>query len=75
MIAAVSGGRGFGVSGARAAGAGSSRDRLSPKLTHGAGDVLVGIAHFNHKLRGEASEEDERFVAALAAELRRAVLP
>jgi tRNA(Ile)-lysidine synthase len=42
---------------------------LSHKLTHGAGDVLVGIAHFNHKLRGEASEEDERFVAALAAEL------
>jgi tRNA(Ile)-lysidine synthase len=30
---------------------------------------LAGIAHFNHKLRGEASEEDERFVAALAREL------
>jgi len=33
------------------------------------GTGLVGIAHFNHKLRGEASEEDERFVAKLAAEL------
>jgi tRNA(Ile)-lysidine synthase len=30
---------------------------------------LVGIAHFNHKWRGEASDEDERFVAALAAKL------
>jgi tRNA(Ile)-lysidine synthase len=30
---------------------------------------LAGLAHFNHKLRGEASEEDERFVAALAARL------
>ena len=28
---------------------------------------LSGVAHFNHKLRGDASEEDERFVAALAA--------
>ncbi len=27
---------------------------------------IVGIAHVNHKLRGEASEEDQRFVAALA---------
>lgn len=27
---------------------------------------LVGVAHFNHKLRGEASDEDERFVAATA---------
>jgi tRNA(Ile)-lysidine synthase len=52
---------------------------LSPKLTHGAGAQskatrstaprLVGIAHFNHKWRGDASDEDERFVAALAAEL------
>ncbi len=33
------------------------------------GEGLTGIAHFNHKLRGDASEEDERFVAALAAEL------
>ena len=28
---------------------------------------LVGAAHFNHKLRGEESDEDERSVAALAA--------
>ncbi len=30
---------------------------------------LAGVAHFNHKLRGEASEEDERFVSSLAARL------
>jgi tRNA(Ile)-lysidine synthase len=30
---------------------------------------VVGVAHVNHKLRGEASEEDERFVAALAREM------
>ena len=30
---------------------------------------VVGIAHVNHKLRGEASEEDERFVAAMAREM------
>jgi tRNA(Ile)-lysidine synthase len=31
--------------------------------------TVSGVAHFNHKLRGEASEDDERFVAALAAKL------
>jgi tRNA(Ile)-lysidine synthetase-like protein len=31
------------------------------------GVTVAGVAHLNHKLRGEASEEDERFVAALAA--------
>ena len=30
---------------------------------------VSGVAHFNHKLRGEASDEDERFVAAMAARL------
>jgi tRNA(Ile)-lysidine synthase len=30
------------------------------------GFSVAGVAHLNHKLRGEASEEDERFVAALA---------
>ncbi len=32
-----------------------------------AGAKLAGVAHFNHKLRGEESEADEAFVAALAA--------
>ncbi len=32
------------------------------------GAQLAGVAHFNHKLRGDASDEDERFVAALAAQ-------
>jgi tRNA(Ile)-lysidine synthase len=36
---------------------------LAPRL----GVTVAAVAHFNHKLRGEASEEDERFVAALAA--------
>jgi len=31
------------------------------------GFTLAGIAHLNHKLRGEASEGDERFTAALAS--------
>lgn len=30
---------------------------------------LAGVAHFNHKLRGQASDEDERFVADLARRL------
>ncbi len=29
---------------------------------------LAGVAHFNHKWRAEASDEDERFVAALAGQ-------
>lgn len=32
------------------------------------GATLAGVAHLNHKLRGAASDEDERFVAAIAAE-------
>lgn len=31
------------------------------------GANLTGVAHFNHKLRGEESEQDERFVAAMSA--------
>lgn len=30
---------------------------------------IAGVAHFNHKWRAEASDEDERFVAALASRL------
>ena len=30
---------------------------------------VTGVAHVNHKLRGDASEEDQGFVAALAREL------
>jgi tRNA(Ile)-lysidine synthase len=30
--------------------------------------VVLSVVHFNHKLRGDASEEDERFVARLAQE-------
>jgi tRNA(Ile)-lysidine synthase len=33
------------------------------------GIPVAGVAHFNHKLRGQASEEDERFVGAMAARL------
>ena len=29
--------------------------------------IVLSVAHFNHKLRGRASDADERFVAALAA--------
>jgi tRNA(Ile)-lysidine synthase len=30
--------------------------------------VVLSVVHFNHKLRGDASDEDERFVARLAQE-------
>ncbi len=40
---------------------------LAGRLQATAGVTLAGVAHLNHKLRGEASEEDERFVAGLAA--------
>src|SRR5882724_12193686 len=30
--------------------------------------LVVCVAHFNHKLRGKASDADERFVAKLASE-------
>jgi tRNA(Ile)-lysidine synthase len=33
------------------------------------GANLAGVAHFNHKLRGEESDQDERFVAAMATRL------
>src|SRR5215469_18527081 len=33
------------------------------------GANLGGLAHFNHQLRGAASEEDERFVAELASRM------
>src|SRR5215469_11436345 len=29
--------------------------------------IVLSVVHFNHKLRGRASEADERFVAKLAA--------
>lgn len=32
-------------------------------------DSISGVAHFNHKWRGKASDDDESFVASLAAEL------
>jgi tRNA(Ile)-lysidine synthase len=40
---------------------------LAGRLGTPSGVTLAGVAHLNHKLRGEASDEDERFVAALAA--------
>jgi tRNA(Ile)-lysidine synthase len=59
----------------------ASGDRVIAAVSGGADSVclvhvlrearvnLAGVAHFNHKLRGEASEEDERFVRALAARM------
>jgi tRNA(Ile)-lysidine synthase len=41
--------------------------RLLLELHKGIG-VVLSVVHFNHKLRGDASEEDERFVAQLAQE-------
>ena len=38
-------------------------------LTPGLGVTLAGVAHLNHKRRGIASDEDEGFVADLAARL------
>jgi tRNA(Ile)-lysidine synthase len=35
--------------------------KLAPRM----GIIVAGVAHLNHKLRGEASDEDERFVAAV----------
>jgi tRNA(Ile)-lysidine synthase len=37
---------------------------LAPRLCF----AVAGIAHLNHKLRGEASDQDEHFTATLAAE-------
>src|ERR1700681_3400271 len=37
---------------------------LAPRL----GATLAGVAHLNHKRRGAASDDDERFVGRLAAE-------
>jgi tRNA(Ile)-lysidine synthase len=36
---------------------------IAPRL----GVKLAGVAHLNHQLRGQASDQDERFVADLAA--------
>jgi tRNA(Ile)-lysidine synthase len=41
--------------------------RLLLELRHELGIVLA-VVHFNHKLRGEASDADEEFVRALASE-------
>ena len=30
--------------------------------------IVLSVAHFNHKLRGKASDADERFVGKLAAQ-------
>ena len=41
--------------------------RVLCELQERAGFMVTGVAHLNHRLRGEASEEDERFVSELAA--------
>jgi tRNA(Ile)-lysidine synthase len=38
--------------------------RLAPEL-----DLVLGVAHFHHGLRGEEAEEEARFTASLAASL------
>jgi len=35
--------------------------------------AVVSVVHFNHKLRGAASDADEKFVTALAEKLWRGV--
>lgn len=42
--------------------------RLLGEVAPGLG-VCLGVAHFNHQLRGAESDDDERFVAELADEL------
>jgi tRNA(Ile)-lysidine synthase len=42
-----------------------SLSQLAPRLNA----TLAGVAHLNHKLRGDASEEDERLVACMAKSL------
>ena len=38
------------------------------ELAQGLGVRVAGVAHFNHQLRGRDSDEDERFVAQMAAQ-------
>jgi tRNA(Ile)-lysidine synthase len=42
---------------------------LLVELARGRGFQVVGAAHFNHRLRGASSDEDERFCQRLAAQL------
>ncbi|HEY7473440.1 MAG TPA: tRNA lysidine(34) synthetase TilS [Vicinamibacterales bacterium] len=41
--------------------------RVLDELQRAGGFTLAGLVHFNHKLRGEAAEEDERFCRSVAA--------